>query len=286
MRGIIKSGSITSGGEMNSVQGPRVIAVTSGKGGVGKTNITLNLAMALSSLGQRVVIFDADLGMANVEVLLGVNPRYTLFDFLYNNKSLYEIITPGPNNIKLISGGSGLLELANLSQRAIKQLRDTVNHFDVGADIILVDTGAGINKNVLAFVGAAQEVIVVATPEPTSITDAYGLIKVLASYNVHREVNLVVNKVDKEREAKETYHKLEVTARHFLINTKIRYLGSVKEDVNVVKAVRDQQPFMLYQPDCAASQSIKDLAAELLGNDSKDQGGFSGFFTRLTRLFS
>ncbi|MBM7854227.1 flagellar biosynthesis protein FlhG [Desulfohalotomaculum tongense] len=253
---------------------------------MGKSNAALNLAIALSSLGQRVVIIDADLGMANVEVLLGITPRYTLYDFLYHKKDLNEILTPGPGNIRIISGGVGLLELANLDNRAIKRLRDSMYHFDSGVDVVLVDTGAGINKNVLAFVGAAQEVIIVVTPEPTSITDAYGLIKVLASYNVHNEVNVLVNRAAKRQEAGDTFYKLKITAQHYLPNVDIKYLGSIPEDKNVIRAVKDQRPFVLYQPATPASRAVRAVAEQLAGGVQKERGGFFDFFSRLTRLFN
>ncbi|MBO8137495.1 MAG: MinD/ParA family protein [Desulfotomaculum sp.] len=285
MRGIIKN-FIGVGEHSPGTEGPRVIAVTSGKGGVGKTNITVNLAIALSSVGKRVVIFDADLGLANAEVLLGLNPRYTLYDFLYRNKSLEEILSPGPGSIQIISGGSGMLELANLSTEGIKRLRDSIKNFESSVDVVLVDTGAGLNKNVLAFVGAAQEVIVVVTPEPTSLTDAYSMIKVLASYNVHREINIIVNRIEKKREADETFYKLQVTAQHFLPNVNIKYLGAVPDDSRVLTAVKEQQPFMLHQPDCPASRAVKAVVSQLLGEGTKNAGGFSAFFNRLSRLFS
>lgn len=286
--------SVFKGQRDTAPQAPRVIAITSGKGGVGKTHIAVNLAISLSSLGKRVVIFDADLGLANVEVLLGLKPRHTIHDFLYKGMSLSEIITPGPNGVGVISGGSGLLEMANLSQEAIKSLQDSVSSFDFEADVVLVDTGAGINKNVLAFVAAAQEVIVVVTPEPTSITDAYGLIKILDRYKVHSEVKVLVNQSTKQREADITYNKIQSTAEHFLSNIRIEYLGSIPEDEVVVKSAKSQQAFVISHPNSEASiaiksMAIKSIASKLIGKADTDlnkkEGGLSGFFSRLTRLF-
>jgi flagellar biosynthesis protein FlhG len=268
------------------VKGPRVIAVTSGKGGVGKSNITLNLALALADAGQRVVLFDADLGLANVEVLLGLKPKYTLYDFLYHDISLNDIIMTGPKDIHIISGGSGVMELANLNVNALKHLRDSMQAFDTSVDVVLVDTGAGLSKNVLAFVAAAQELMVVVTPEPTSITDAYGLIKVLSKYNIHKEVKVIVNKALNAQEAELTIQKIRVAAEHFLPNINIQYLGNIPEDANVVQAVKEQKPFVLYNPNSLASKSIKAVANQLIGLDHQATGGVSGFFNRLTRLFS
>lgn len=265
---------------------PRVIALTSGKGGVGKTNITVNLGTALAALGYRVVLFDADLGLANVEVVLGLVPRYTLYDFLYRGKSLQDILLVGPNNLKIISGGSGLMELANLNNQALLSLRDAIKEFESDVDFVLVDTGAGLNKNVLAFVAAAQEVIIVATPEPTSIADAYGLIKVLAKYEVHDKVKIIINRVERKKEADETFRRLLVTAERFLPNMTVEYMGTIPEDSVVVKAVKQQQPFVVYKPNSAASESVRRMAAGLVGGRPQKSGGLVGFFNRLTRLFS
>ncbi|WP_051688351.1 MinD/ParA family protein [Desulfofalx alkaliphila] len=267
----------------------RVIAITSGKGGVGKTNITVNLAMALSSAGFKVVIFDADLGLSNAEVLLGLNPRHTVYDFLYYDVPLEQVLTDAPNNVKIISGGCGLLELANLSSEAIKHLQRSLTGFDLDADFVLVDTGAGINKSVLAFLAAAQDVLVVVTPEPTSITDAYGLIKVLYRYKVHREINLLINKAVNEQEADSTFRKLQLTAQRFLPELNLQYIGWLPNDDTVVKAVKDQRPFVLYYPDSKPSNAVKAVADRLAGtkeNLHKKSGGISSFFGRLTRLFS
>lgn len=267
--------------------GPRVMAVTSGKGGVGKSNITANLAMALATLGQRVVIFDADLGLANIEVLLGLKPRYTLHDFLYHGKTITEIITTGPQEVSLISGGAGFMELANLDAQSLQSLQGAIQVLENNMDIVLVDTGAGLNKNVLAFVAAAHELTVVVTPEPTSITDAYGLIKVVAHYNLHREVNIIVNRVANQQEADSTIGKLQLTASHFLPNISIKLLGSVPEDKAVVQAVKEQVPFVLSHPHCKAAEAVRKMAEQLVGVQDEDKGvgGLAKFFHRLTRLF-
>ncbi len=283
---IIKAGRKNSHQQYKSDKPPRVIALTSGKGGVGKTNVTVNLGIGLANLGSRVILFDADLGLANVEVVLGLAPRYTLYDFLYNGKTLRDILVPGPNNLKIISGGSGLLELANLNSQEIIRLRDAVKEFENDVDFVLVDTGAGLNKNVLAFVAAAQEVVVVVTPEPTSVTDAYGLIKVLAKFNTHSEVKIIINRVQKKQEAEETFRKLQVTAEHFLPNISIKRLGVIPEDAAVVKAVKKQRPFITFYPDSAAGAAVRESAAKLAGVSADNGAGLLGFFSRLTRLFA
>lgn len=173
--------------ELPPVQKPvaKVITVTSGKGGVGKSSISVNLAIQLSRMGKRVVIFDADFGLANIEIMLGLHPRYNLADMMYRGKTLNDIITYGPENVGFISGGSGIQELANLSREQIITLIQKLNELDEFADVVIVDTGAGISDTVLEFVAASEEVLLVATPEPTSITDAVCVIE-----NIKQKSNL------------------------------------------------------------------------------------------------
>ncbi|HZK57982.1 MAG TPA: AAA family ATPase, partial [Clostridia bacterium] len=171
----------------------RVICVTSGKGGVGKTNFTINLAIELSRLNNRVVIMDADLGLANIDVALGIIPEYTLLDVIYGEKSIVEVMNSGPDNIKIISGGSGITELVDMSFSSIQQLIEKLLLINNYADIVLIDTGAGLSSAVLSFVLAAQEVIVVTTSEPTSITDAYAMVKTINLKKKDKKIGIVIN---------------------------------------------------------------------------------------------
>lgn len=267
-----------------SDSGARVIAVTSGKGGVGKSNLVVNLAVELNRRGYRVAIFDADLGMANAEVLLGVVPKYTLYDYLFEGKGIDEILTSSPQGIHIISGGSGFVELANLDYQARKRLGRGLQELDRKFDFVLVDTGAGISKTVLGFVAAADEVIVILTPEPTSLTDAYGLIKVLAKYNVHHEMMVVVNRATDDKEAQRTYQSMESTTGQFLQVTLIN-LGYLPEDSAVVKAVKQQQPFIKMAPSTPVSGSLIKIADRLLSEREEAPPGVQGFFGKLMRLF-
>ncbi|SHH11133.1 flagellar biosynthesis protein FlhG [Desulforamulus hydrothermalis Lam5 = DSM 18033] len=265
--------------------GARVIAVTSGKGGVGKTNLTVNLAVELNRRGYRTAIFDADLGMANAEVLLGISPRYTLYDYLYNGKSMIEIIAVAPAGVSVISGGSGFVELANLDYQARKRLGRGLQELDRCFDFVLVDTGAGISKTVLGFVAAAQEALVVLTPEPTSLTDAYGLIKILAKYNVHNQIMVVVNRAGDEKEAWRTYQTLQTTTERFL-QVRLINLGFLPDDKTVVQAVKQQQPFIMQAPAAPAAQHLVQVANRLLaGRQAESPGGLQSFFGKLMRLF-
>ncbi|AEF94627.1 Cobyrinic acid ac-diamide synthase [Desulfotomaculum nigrificans CO-1-SRB] len=264
--------------------GSRVIAVASGKGGVGKTNLVVNLAVELRRRGKRVAIFDADLGMANAEVLLGIVPQYTMYDFLFKGKSIKDIMVCAEQGIYVISGGSGFLELANLDSRSRQRLSQCLQELEDDFDYILVDTGAGISKTVLGFVAAADEVIVVITPEPTSLTDAYGLIKILAKYHVHDEIMVTVNRAADEKEAQRTFKRLELTASRFL-QIKLINLGFIPEDHAVVRAVKNQQPFMIMNPSSWASQNLARITDYLVLDQGGPPAGLNGFLDKLMRLF-
>ncbi|AEG59530.1 MinD/ParA family protein [Desulforamulus ruminis] len=265
--------------------GARVIAVASGKGGVGKTNLTVNLAVELSRRGYRVAVFDADLGMANVEVLLGIVPQYTLYDYLYQGKRMDEILAFSPLSVQVISGGSGFVELANLEPELSGRLGQGLQELDRMFDFILVDNGAGISKTVLGFLAAADEVIMVITPEPTSLTDGYGLIKVLSKYHVHNRIMVVINRALDQREAQSTFQRLEYTADKFL-QVQLVNLGTILEDKSVVQAVKSQKPFIVGASSSSAAQSLAGIADCLVsGKKGEEPQGAQGFFGKLIRLF-
>ncbi|WP_027718834.1 AAA family ATPase [Desulfovirgula thermocuniculi] len=263
----------------------RVLAVTSGKGGVGKTNLAVNLALALADLGQRVIVVDADLGLANVEVLLGISPPRTLYDCLYRDRDIREVLLPAPGGIQIIAGGAGFLDMAFLDRERWQKLLDALPQLDNLADFVLLDTGAGLSKNVLFFLAAAGEVVVVVTPEPTSLTDGYSLIKVLDRLQAHREVLLVVNRAGSEREAAATARRLEAVAGKFL-RLPLTYLGYIPDDGEVARAVKEQRPFYLANPQSRPSRSVAGLARRLLGQEAGDlpEKGVRGFVARLARL--
>lgn len=264
--------------------GPRIITVTSGKGGVGKTSLVVNLGLLLARWGRRVLLFDGDLGLANIEVLLGLTPTYTLYEFLYGNKSIDEILCPGPYGLQIISGGSGMQELANLDTIQRQRLLDLLTYLRTRTDFVLVDTGAGISRNVLGFVAAAEEVVVVITPEPTSLTDAYGLIKVLARFKVHSEARLVVNRARTEKEAFQAAQKLQTVCNRFL-SFKLTYLGEILEDPVVGQAVKEQRPFVLSQPYSAAARSLGKVARCLVDGKEPTPRAAERFLDRLLKLF-
>lgn len=256
----------------------RVIAVTSGKGGVGKTNFTVNLALALAALEQKVLVIDADLGMANVEVILGCSAPYSILNLLEDGLNIADVVTGGPRGIKFMSGGSGIYQLANLSDANLKHIIAQISLFDNWADFILIDTGAGLSRNVLNFVMAADEVIIITTPEPTAITDAYAMMKAYAGQSGEAPLRLVVNRILDRDEGQLVVDKLMRVSQRFL-DLSINSLGYVYEDRNLVKAVKNQIPLLVSFPDAISSRCIKSIAQRMLyGENIQQPRGIKGFF--------
>ncbi|MFL0246764.1 MinD/ParA family protein [Candidatus Clostridium stratigraminis] len=263
----------------------RIITVTSGKGGVGKSNFVVNLSIALSLMGKKVMIFDADVGMGNDDVLMGFLPKYNVFDVIFNEKEIEDVLVTGPSGIKLLPGGSGLTKIEEFTdkQRAnfIKKLEDLK-----GLDYIIMDTGAGINRSVLGFVACCEELIILTTPEPTSLTDAYSLLKAIKHFKIKNKAKVVINRALDEEEAVHTYNKYNNAVTNFL-KINLEYLGSIAEDKKLVQAVRSQQPFILSYPNCDASKDINSIARKLIGTDEKEEKvGVQGLFKKLFSIFS
>ena len=279
LRNIIKKQEIESGRKT-----ARVITVTSGKGGVGKTSLSVNLAIQLRRLGKRVVVLDADFGLANIEIMLGIRPQYNLADLMFRGKSMNDIVTYGPEGIGFISGGSGINEMANLTRDQVFRLIQKMAELDQQADVIIVDTGAGIGDSVLEFVAASAEVLLVATPEPTSITDAYALLKSLnrnSSYKPGKTVvKIVANQVRGNNDADELFDKLGIVVNKFL-NIDIEYLGSVPYDANMQRAVMRQEPLSIAAPNAAAARSVEKIARVLANKEEEPSRAFG-----IMQLFS
>jgi flagellar biosynthesis protein FlhG len=254
-------------------QGVRMISVTSGKGGVGKTNIAANLAYLLSCRNQRAMILDADAGLANIDVIFGINSPYNLYHVLSGEKTLAETLVEGPGGIKILPSASGIPEMADLSRGQKLTLIDELNTLNDSLDFMLIDTGAGISANVLYFNMAAKEIIVVTTPEPTALTDAYALIKVLYQRHAKRRFRLIVNMVRNPSEAKEVYERLGQATDHFL-NLTIEYLGYVLLDEKVKDAVRQQKAVAEIYPNSPASRCLDKIAEKLCSEISEnDENG-------------
>lgn len=255
----------------------RVITVTSGKGGVGKTSVSVNLAISLSQMGKRVVVLDADFGLANIEIMLGIRPQFNLADLMFRGKNIKDIITYGPENIGFISGGSGINEMANLTREQVFHLIQKMNELDQLADVIIVDTGAGIGDSVLEFVAASSEVLLVATPEPTSITDAYALLKSLNRCSSYRPgttvVKMIANQVRGNGDARELFEKIGIVVNKFL-NIEIEYLGEIPYDTNMSKAVMRQEPLSIAAPNSSAARSVRKIANILENKQEESSKGF------------
>lgn len=258
----------------------RIIAITSGKGGVGKTNLTVNMAIALSMMGKRVLIIDADLGMANVDVILGTSSKYSLLNLVQENITVADVIAEGPCGVKYLSGGSGIEKLANFNYHELNQITKKLYECEAFADIILLDTGAGLGKNVLNFLIAADEVILVTTPEPTAMTDAYAIMKAYSVYANSPSMKLVVNRVFDDEEGSEVIVKLAKTAERFL-QLRIIPLGEIYEDRNMVRAVKSQIPLIIAYPGAVSARCIKAIAANFLdGSNIEVSRGLKGFLER------
>ena len=270
------SGEKTNGKNHNT----RIIAVTSGKGGVGKTNFAVNMAIAYAQLGKKVILIDGDLGMANVNVLLNVVPQYNLMHVINKKKSMKQIILDTEFGIKFIAGANGFSKIANLS---VDELEYFANQFSTlgNADIIIIDTGAGIANNVLQFVAAADEVYVVTTPEPTAITDAYGIIKIITTEIVDRVVNikLIVNRVHSADEGKRISERIITIVGQFL-NYKVEYLGCIYEDPIVQASVIRQKPFIVVNPTSKPAVCLKHIVGRIEKTEPEYNEGVASFLKK------
>ncbi len=261
----------------------RIIAISSGKGGVGKTNIAINIALAYAMLGKKVTVMDADLGLANVNVVLGIIPRYNLYHLIRKQKKMKDIIQDTMYGIKIVAGASGFSKIANLSDDERRNIIDELSELS-NADILIIDTGAGVSNNVLSFIAAADDAIIVTTPEPTAITDAYGIIKIIATEvdNMNIGLKLIVNRVKTVTEGRKVAERVINIAGQFL-NLKIDYLGFVYDDIIVHNSVIRQKPFLYADGKSKASICIKHIVSRLENIEYKEGSGMTGF---LKKLFS
>lgn len=259
----------------------KTIAITSGKGGVGKTSLSVSLAIALAQGGASVTLLDADLGLANINVILGIIPKYNLYHVIKGKKTLKEIIIDVPEGIKIIAGASGFHQLANLDQKQRGDFISTIGELEED-DYMIIDTGAGVSQNVLSFVMAADEVIVVTTPEPTAITDAYGIIKSIASQSSEKVIKLIVNRVQSVAEARRVAQRVINIAGQFL-NIKVENLGFVFDDLHVAKSVRNQKPFIVSYPKSRAAGCVTLIANRVANKelDTAKGSGLTSFFRNL-----
>ena len=263
----------------------RVMSVSSGKGGVGKSNVVINLSVAFDRLGLRTLIMDADLGLANIDVLLGLTPKYNMSHVLSGQKRLEEVLVDGPGGVKIMPASSGVQELTRLTDEQKLLFLEMLDELETDIDVLLIDTGAGISDTVLYFNLAAHERIIVVTPEPTSLTDAYALIKVLYSKHGERNFRILVNLAANESMGKSIFAKLSKVADHFLDGLSLDYLGTIPHDTSVTKSVMQQRPVLEAFPETQASKAFMRIA-EIVRNDrpNANQGSIQFFWKRLLNV--
>lgn len=265
----------------------RIITVTSGKGGVGKSNTSINLACQFKKLGQRVLILDADFGLANIEIMFGTVPKHNFCDLIYQGKNITDIITWGPMDIGFISGGSGIAGLSNLSQDYLNYIIQNLAKLDAIADIVIIDTGAGISDAVLDFLVASGEILLVATPEPTSITDSYSLLKALNRHprflREDSKIKVIANKVSSDIEGETMYNKLNTVVNRYL-KLPISYLGAIPQDYHLEDAVMQQKPVSMQSPNSKSARAYEKMAYALMDKEydkSLVKRGMVAFFSHI-----
>ena len=251
------------------IDNTRIIAVTSGKGGVGKSSVSINLALQFQKMGKRVIILDADFGLANIEVMFGIIPKSNMSDLIFKGKELSEIITEGPEGVGFISGGSGIAKLNNLDREQIRRLVNKLSELEKLADIVIIDTGAGISSSVMEFLMACPETIIITTPEPTSITDSYALLKALTMYDgfdrKNTKVRVIANKVSTAEEGRDLYEKLSSVVEKFL-DIDVEFLGEIPQDTIISKAVMKQKPVSMLYPNSESALCFQKIAEALENN--------------------
>ncbi|MDQ0193472.1 MinD/ParA family protein [Paenibacillus wynnii] len=260
----------------------RIITVCSGKGGVGKSNFTLNFALSLKAMGKRVLLFDADIGMANIDVLMGVTAKYNLYHLLKREAEIEQIIQLGPGSLPFIAGGSGMDELFSLSEADLNYFTTQIEQIADQMDFILFDTGAGLSKETMKFITSADDCLVVTTPEPTAITDAYALMKVVHKSHPEVSFKLIVNQAGDEKEAISTSDRIRLAADRFL-QLDLPFLGYISADTHVVQAVKKQIPFSMAFPNSSASKDIQRLAYSYLAGSPEETSklqGIKGFISK------
>ncbi len=281
LRNIIKKSQLEAAGAA------RVITVTSGKGGVGKSNAAINLAVQFKKRGKRVLIFDADFGLANIEVMFGAIPKHSLADLIYQGMSIKDVITWGPNGIGFISGGSGITGLSNLGNDNLSYLISNLNELDSLADVIIIDTGAGISEQVLGFLVASGEILLITTPEPTSLTDSYSLLKALKHHAKFKPdmtvIKVISNKVNDYDEGKQLFNKLNMVVQRYL-KLPMSYVGCVPQDDKLVRAVMQQSPVSILEPNSRSARAFEDITDTLMDIPHEERTakkGMAGFFANI-----
>lgn len=255
----------------------KTLSITSGKGGVGKSVVATNLGIELSRMGKRVLLFDADMGLANVDILCGISCEYTLIDVVEGTKQMHEILAEGPHGMRILPASSGILKLERLSQAHLIRIAQGLQQLSEDFDVLLIDTGAGLSENVLFFNSCVDEVTVVATPDPTSLTDAYAVIKILTRDHGVRSVVLIINRANSSADGEAAYNKLSQVCTRFL-QLELKYWGALVKDDAVEAAVRDRNPVVIRTPTAAVSRCFTELAGRFDQTFTEPVGGLTKDF--------
>jgi flagellar biosynthesis protein FlhG len=264
----------------------KVLAVVSGKGGVGKSNFSLNFALELTKIGKEVIVFDLDIGMANIDILLGMSSKHTVVDMIESEIGIWDIIEKGPENLSFIAGGSGLASMFELNPQKLTRFLQQLELINGKYDYIIFDMGAGASNDSLHFILSANEVIVVTTPEPTSVTDAYSMVKYIQLKDQEVPISLLINRVESILEGKKTFKNLKLVSSQFL-QKEVTLMGIIPNDPIVLKAVKAQIPFVLYSPNSKPTKAIQAIALEYTGGGRVDiTPPFSKFMGKLKKYFS
>ena len=258
----------------------QVITITSGKGGVGKSNFALNFALSLLEHNKKVLLFDVDVGFANIDLLMGFSPKQTLIHLMEERLSIWEVIEKGPHGLEMIAGGSGFNRVFQLDEEQMAHFLEQLSELQGYTDYIILDTGAGLSPDSLRYIMAADEVILITTPEPTSYMDAYAVLKSVHHYDPGLTFKLIINRCMSVKEGKQTFHTLHSVANQFL-KKEIYSLGFIPEDAKVNRAVKAQIPFVLEYPESKAAKAIREITATFLNLPLKRVGGVRGFLNKM-----
>ena len=281
----VENDEYRSNSNPSKINRPRIVTVTSGKGGVGKSNIVVNLSIALQKMGKKVMIFDADIGMGNDDIIMGCSSKYNVFDVISKGKEIEEVVLTGPYGVKLLAGGSALTKVEDLTQMQRDLFLNKLTAL-TGLDYIIMDTGAGVNKSVLGFIACSEDLVIVTTPEPTSLTDAYSLLKAVKHFNIKNSAKVIINRSLDNNEAIMTFNKFNNAVTKFL-SMKLEYLGQIGEDKKLAYAVRQQQPVIISYPNSQVAQDINNIAIKIEGIKDKPSGmGLEGLFKKIFNIFS
>ena len=262
----------------------RIISVASGKGGVGKTNLVVNMGIIMGQLGRKIIILDTDWGMANTDILMDLKPSYSLIDVIRGGKQLQDVLLKGPHNVEVLPGGACLSDLIDLDNWQREELFSKLSYLEQEDAILLIDCSAGLSKDVFSFIISSDDLVLVTTPEPTAITDAYGIIKVISKYESRPRIGVVVNMVRHTNEGEAIFQRIEEVSRRFL-DVKVDYLGCVEFDQHVKKAVVNCYPYSLQFPRSRATLLTREITRNLLYGDDEQAAGKKEK-TLLSRLFS